>query len=144
MEGDLTGVRLAKRGEHLHSTGTRRRRNFTHETALADAGWPHEAYDGAVAADRTLQQVVDGEHLPPPPDQIRLNTPDRPILAHAQQAAGGNAFIGTLDANQLRLTEGSSITDESRCGFAEHHPTRRCHRFHPLRHADLLTHSGVS
>ena len=68
---------------------TRHRRNLAHQTALADAGWPHHADHRAVAVDRTLQQALDGGHLPPPTDQIRLSTPDGAMLfAHAQQAMG--------------------------------------------------------
>ena len=37
MEGDLTGVRLAEGGEHLDTASGRHRRDFTHETALANA-----------------------------------------------------------------------------------------------------------
>ena len=59
----------------------------------------------AVAVDGTVQQALDGGHFPSPTDQVRLGAPDRPILAHAQQAADRNAFIGTLDPNRLRLTQ---------------------------------------
>ena len=60
-----------------------------------------------MALDCTVQQALDGGHLPPPTDQIRLGTPDTAMLfAHAQQPAGRDRFIGTLDLNQLGLTEG--------------------------------------
>ena len=58
-----------------------------------------------MAGDGTVQQPLDGVHFPSPTDQIRLSAPDRPILAHAQQAADRNAFISDLDPNQLRLAQ---------------------------------------
>jgi hypothetical protein len=58
-----------------------------------------------VAVDGTVQQTLDGVHLPPPTDQIRLGAPERPILAHAQQAAGGHGFIDTFDPDRFRLTQ---------------------------------------
>ena len=89
MEGDLAGVRLAEGGEHLHARVTGHRRHLTHQTALADARWPHHADHRAVALDRTVQQTLDGGHLPPPTHQIRFGTPDgaMPFL-HAHQAMG--------------------------------------------------------
>ena len=53
-------------------------------------------------------------------------------------------FIGTLDLNQLRLTESRCAINQSRGGRAEHHPTGGCHRLHPLSHPDLLTDGGVT
>ena len=53
-------------------------------------------------------------------------------------------MIGTLDLNQLRVTEHRRALDQPCGGGAEHHPTRRCRRFHPLGHADLLTDRGVT
>ena len=72
MEGDLAGVRLAEGGEHLHTTGARHRRHLAHQTALADARWPHHTDHRAVAVDCAVQQALNGGHLPPPTDQIRL------------------------------------------------------------------------
>ena len=138
-------MRLAKRGEHLHATGTRHRRNFTHETALADARWPHHADHSAVALNCTLQQVVDGGHLPPPPDQSRLSTPDAATLfTYAQQQVGLHWFVGALDLNHLRLTESHCAINQSRRRRTEYHPTRRSDRFHPLSHPDLIADSGVT
>ena len=63
---------------------------------------------------------------------------------HAQQPPGRHGLVGTFDADHLRFAESRSALDKSRCGRAEHHPTRRGHRLHPLRHADLLTDGGVA
>ena len=107
IERDLAGVRLAESGEHLDTTGGRHRRHFAHQTALADARWPHHTDDTALALDCTVQQVLGGEHLPPPTDQIRLDTLDEAMpFLDAQQRLGRDGLIGTLDLNQLRLTEG--------------------------------------
>ena len=65
-------------------------------------------------------------------------------FAHAQQPTGRDRFIGTLDLNQLRLAESRCALNQSRGGRAEHHPTRRSDRLHPLRHPHLLTNSGVT
>ena len=98
-----------------------------------------------MAVDGTVQQALDGGHLPPPTDQIRLSTPDSAMpFAHAQQPMGGHRFVGTLDLNQLRLAESRCAINQSRGGRAEHHPTRRCDRLHPLSHPDLLTDGGVT
>jgi len=53
-------------------------------------------------------------------------------------------FFGTFDLYQLRFTESRWAVNQSRGGRAEHHPTRRCHSLHPLRHSDLLTDRGVT
>ena len=65
-------------------------------------------------------------------------------VAHAQQPMGGHRFVGALDVHQLRLTERRCAFNQSRGGLAEHHPTRRRDRLHPLRHPDLLTDGGVT
>ena len=117
MEGDLAGVRLAEGGEHLHATATRHRRHLAHQTALADAGWPHHTDHSAVAVDCAVQQALDGGHLPPPTDQIRLNTPDSAMpFLHAQQPLGRDRLIGALDLNQLRLAERRCAINQSRGG----------------------------
>ena len=66
------------------------------------------------------------------------------LFADAQQAVGAHRLVGTLDLNQLRLSRGRCAINQSRGGRAEHHPTRRGDRLHPLRHPDLLTDSGVT
>ena len=145
MEGDLAGVRLAEGGEHLDTAATRHRRNLAHQTALADARWPHHADHRAVAVDCTVQQALDGGHLPPPTDQIRLSTPDSAMpFGHAQQPPGGHRLVGTLDLDHLRFAESRSAINQSRGGRAEHHPARRSDRLHPLSHPDLLTDGGVT
>ena len=98
-----------------------------------------------MAVDSTVQQAFDGGHLPSPTNKIRLSTPDSVTpLRHAQQPLGGHWLVGTFNLNQLRLAESRRALDEPRRGRAEHHPTRRGHRFHPLRHPDLLTDGGVT
>jgi hypothetical protein len=140
MEGDLARVRLAEAGEHFDTATACHRRNLAHETALADARWADHADHSAVAVDCTIQQPLHGRHLPPPTDQIQLGTPDRAMLfIHAQQPIARHRLVGTLDPNQLRLSESCCVLNQSRCRCAEHHPAGRGDRFHPLRHPDLLT-----
>ena len=124
---------------------SRHRRHLAHQTALADARWPHHTDHRAVAVDCTVQQALNGGHLPPPTDQIRLSTLDSAMpFPHAQQPMGRDRLIGTLDLNQLRLAESRCAINQSRGGRAEHHPTRRSDRLHPLRHPHLLTDGGVT
>ena len=66
------------------------------------------------------------------------------LFAHAQQPLGRDGLIGTLDLNKLRLAESGCAIDKSRGGRAEHHPTRRSDRLHPLSHPHLLTDGGVT
>ena len=87
----------------------------------------------------------NGGHLPPPTDQIRLGTPDAAMpVRHAQQPLGRHWLVGTLDPNHLRLAQSRCAINQSRGGRAEHHPTRRSDRLHPLSHPDLLTDGGVT
>src|SRR6478672_4281071 len=105
MEGDLAGVRLAECGEHVDITGVCHRRNFAHQTAFADARRADHSDHSALPSDCTLQQPLNGGHLPAPTDQIRLSTPDGVMpFSHAQQAMGGHWFLGTLNVNELSLT----------------------------------------
>jgi hypothetical protein len=64
--------------------------------------------------------------------------------ADAQQPTGGYRRVGTLDPNQLQLTQTRLALNESRRRRAQHHPTRRGHRLHPLGHPDLLTDRAVA
>ena len=66
------------------------------------------------------------------------------LRRNRQQPTHAHRFVGALDVNQLRLTESCRAIDQSRGGLAEHHPTRRSDRFHPLRHPNLLTDCGVT
>ncbi len=52
-----------------------------------------------------VQQALDGRHLPLSTDQFDSTRAVRSCCADAQQAAGGDRFVGALDLNQLRLTE---------------------------------------
>ena len=65
-------------------------------------------------------------------------------FAHAQKQVGGHRLVGTLNADHLRLAQGHCAINQPGGGCAEHHPTRRGDRLHPLRHPDLLTDSGVT
>ena len=126
-------------------TGACHRRNFTHQTAFAYARRADHADHSAVPVDCTVQQAFDGGHLPPPTDQIGLSAADGVMLiAHAQQAAGGDWFFGALDPNRLRLAESCCAFNQSCGGRAEHHPARRSDRLHPLSHTHLLTDGGVT
>src|SRR5271165_6828516 len=69
-------------------------------------GDPHHANHTAVAVDGTLQQALDGGHLPAPTNKIRLSTPDSVTpLRHAQQPLGAGWLIGAFDADTLNFTE---------------------------------------
>src|SRR6476646_720374 len=63
---------------------------------------------------------------------------------HAQQPLSRDRLIGPLDLNQLRLAESRCAINQPRGGLTEHDPARRSRCFHPLRHTDLLTDSGVT
>ena len=72
MERNLAGVRFAECGEHVYTMSICHRRNFTHQTAFADAGRADHADYGAVAITCTVQQAFNGGHFPLPTDQVRL------------------------------------------------------------------------
>ena len=63
---------------------------------------------------------------------------------HAQQPLSRDRLIGTLDLNQLKLADNRYTINQSRGRCAQHHPTRRGHRLHPLSHPHLLADSGVT
>ena len=65
------------------------------------------------------------------------------MLADGQQAPGHHC-VAAFDVNQFGLTEHNGVSHQLRGRIAQYHPTRRCHRLHPLSHADLLTDGGVS
>jgi hypothetical protein len=107
MEGDLAGVRLAEGAEHVHAPGTGHCRHLPDQAAFANARWPHHADHRAVAVDCTVQQPLDGGHLPPSTDKVRLSTPDSLMpFANAQQPMRPHRLVGTLDLNQLSLAQG--------------------------------------
>ena len=66
------------------------------------------------------------------------------VFSDAQQPTGGHWLIGSLNVDHLRFTEHHRALDQSCGGRAEHHPTSRSGRLHPLSHPDLLTDGGVS
>ncbi len=95
--------------------------------------------------DGTLQQTLDGRHLPAPTNQMRLSTPDSATpLRHAQQPLGAGRLIGAFDAHTLDFTQSRCALDQPRGGFAEHHRVRRGDRFHPLGQTHLLPDRGVT
>ena len=99
----------------------------------------------AVPLDGTVQQALDGGHLPPPTYQIRLSTAGTAMLfPHAQQPLGRDGLIRTLDLNLLGLAESRSAINQPRGGCAEHYATQRSHRLHALCHPHLLTYRGVT
>ncbi len=74
-----------------------------------------------------------------------LSTPSSAMpVAYGKQLTGGHRLLCAFDLNQLKFTESRRTLNKSRRGLTEHHPIRRCHRFHPLRHTDLLTDGGVT
>ena len=145
MEGDLAGVRLAEGSKHLDTTGGCHRRHLAHQTALADARWPHHTDHRAMALHCPVQQARNGGQLPPSTHQIRLDVLDEAMpFLHAQQPLGRDGLIGTLDLNKLRLSEAGCAFNQACGGRAKHHPTGRRDRLHPLRHPHLLTDGGVT
>ena len=75
-------------------------------------------------------------------DSARPTARCRSPMPNSRWAA--HRFVGTLDLNQLRLAESRRAINQSRGGRAEHHPTRRGDRLHPLGHPDLLADGGVT
>ena len=62
----------------------------------------------------------------------------------AQETTRRHAHGETFDVHGLALTQDNAILDEP-CGrLTEHDTARRCRRFHPLGHAHLFTHCGVT
>ena len=66
------------------------------------------------------------------------------MFGYAQQATRGHREIGAFDVHGLRLVEHHRLFNQPCGGFAEHHPSGLCSRFHPLRQPDLLTDSRVT
>ena len=62
----------------------------------------------------------------------------------AQQPLSRDRLIGALDPNQLGIAQGRHAINQPRGRRAEHHPTRRSDRLHPLSHPHLLTDGGVT
>ena len=86
--------------------GPSHRLNFAHETALTDAGRTQHTDHNAVPLDCTVQQGLNGGHLPPPTGQIRLRTPHSAMpFPDTQQPVTRNRLVGALDVNQLKLTK---------------------------------------
>jgi len=65
-------------------------------------------------------------------------------IAGTEQAIRGDGRIGAFDAHHFRLAEHGDVADQMRGGLTDHHPARRCGRFHPLGHPDVDAESGVT
>ena len=63
-------------------------------------------------------------------------------MPNSRWAATGSS--APLICTMLRFAESRSALNKSRGRRAEHHPTRRSDRLHPLSHPDLLTDGGVT
>jgi hypothetical protein len=66
------------------------------------------------------------------------------MLADGQQSPGGHRCVGALDPHRFGLTEDRDVVDQPCGGCAEHYPTRRGNRLHPLSHPHLLTDRGIT
>jgi len=76
-----------------------------------------------VALDRTVQQALNGGHLPPPTHQIRLDMLDEAMpFFQAQQPLSRDGLIGPLDPNQLGLAQGRHAINQPRGRCAQHLP----------------------
>ena len=145
MEWDLAGVRFAEGGEHLHTrlaaiAATSRTRRLLPmpggPTTPTTAPWPSTARSNRPS-------TADISHRRPTRFDSTRSKQAMPFL-HAQQPLSRDRLIGTLDLNQLTLAESRCTINQSRGRCAEHHPTRRSDRLHPLGHPHLLTDCGVT
>ena len=113
MEGHLGGVGLAVGREHLDTPVGGQGRDLAHQAALADTRGPDHGDDRTVALDGTLQQALDGPHLPVPTHQSRLGTLARVVpVWQAHQPPGGHRLVGALDVDQLRVAQGRHGLDQ--------------------------------
>ena len=90
---------------------------------------------------------LDSGHLPVPTHQM-LDSSHRVDGAIPIQQPTQLAHSDGVDRLPLMWTSSGSPRlryglDQPSGGRAEHHPTRRGHRLHPLGHADLLADRGV-
>ena len=145
MERDLVGVGFAEGPKHVHPATGCGRRGLAGRPALADTRRSHHIHHTTAATDRAVHNGVDRGHLRPATDQGRLGAPDLAIArADRHQLARAHRFVGPLDAHPLRFTQHHGVLDQPRGRLRQHHPARRGHRFHPLRHTDLLPDRGVT
>ena len=146
MEGDLAGVRLAEGGEHVDTP-----RDLPSPQPRA----PDGSCRYPVAPPRRPPRRGRRWHGPTSPRRRTSPTADQPDSTRARPTArccspmpnrrwASDRFVSTLDANQLRLAKSRCAINQSRGGRAEHHPTGRSDRLHPLGHPHLLTDRGVT
>ena len=114
------------------------------ESRLADARRPGYTNHTSPSADRSIQEACDRCDFQLAPYQRALQgvTSLRPV-GHAKKTTGQHRNIAALEVHLLGVGQQGGVLNKSGGGFAEHHPARRRHRFHPLRHPDLLTDCGV-
>ena len=106
-------------------------------TTVTTAPWP--SIDAVQQSSR--RRTSPSADRPEPTRHARQPTP----VDHAQQPMGaGTGSSAPLMRTSSGFAESRRALDQSRGRRAEHHPTRRGHRFHPLGHPDLLTNGGVT
>ena len=66
------------------------------------------------------------------------------MFTDGQQSPGGHRGVSALDVHQFGLLEHHGTLHQAGRRFAEHHPTRRGNRLHPLGHPHLLADRGVT
>jgi hypothetical protein len=144
LERNPARMGLAESRKHLNAKPCRHHRQLTDNTALTDPRRSHHPDHTPAAAHRLIQDPRQGAHLPHAPNQPRLMPADPPALRRRQQTTREDRRVGAFDTHHLGLTEHDRVFDEPRGGLAQHYPTRRGHRLHPLGHPDLLTDRGVA
>ncbi len=144
VKRDVAGVGLAVGGEHRHIAARRERCGFADQSALADARRTHDIDHTPGAADGLVEDRGHGADFPLTADQNRLAAPTGRMVVDGHQSPGGHRCVSALDVHQLGLTQHRGLFDQAGGGLAEHHPTRRRHRFHSLRHPHLLTDRRVT
>src|SRR6185295_12612440 len=94
----------------------------------------------AVAATSSMSRL-----FPMPAGPVTLTTQPWPAIdpprvrRNSQQLPYGHRSGCALDCRHLRLAEHRGVRHQSCRGLAQHHPTGRRDRFHPLCQSDLLT-----
>ena len=138
-------MRFAGGGEDLQAAMSRQCRQLVDQAALTDAGRADGRDHLAVPLRGTLQQALDGGHLPVPTNKVRLGTsPDVTPFVYAEQPPGGHRLVGAFDVDMLNFAETRNPVDKFGCRRAEHHATRRGHRLDPLGHTDLVSDCRVT
>ena len=143
------GIWLVCDSQNVVNTSTSRCRrqggDLAHETAFADPGRPDDAYYRAVAIDRSVEHALNAGHLPWPPHESRFGPRD---TARGSAMRSSRWAVTGPSARLIRTSSGSAQlaapSTRRAVDSAEHHPTGRGDRFHPLRHPHLLTERGVT